>query len=136
MIRDELGFVVFMRRLIASIVLCLLAWGPLSPLAVSAAGDPIPECCRRGGKHHCMMAGVVAADDGSTSLRTTSTPCPYRSQRATAAATPQIHKPTIVARFILTATRLVTPAFVVRRSQRLASMPQRGPPEIPTTTNS
>jgi len=125
-----------MRRLIASVVLCLIAWGPLSPLAIASAGDPVPECCRRGGKHHCMMAGMMPADDGSHSLRTVPDPCPYRSQRATPTATPRIHVPAILAQSVPIARHLTMPAFVVRGWRRLASIPQRGPPEAPANTNS
>jgi len=124
-----------MRRLIASFVLCLLAWGPLSPLAIAAAGDPVPECCRRGGKHHCLMAGMTPADDRSPGLRTVPDPCPYRSQRATPAATPQINVPKVLVQLMPMVGRLAMPAFVVRGSRRLALVPQRGPPEIPITTS-
>ena len=124
-----------MRRLIASSVLFLLVWGPASPLAISAAGNPIPECCRRDGKHHCMMAGMGAAEEGSTSLRTAPDPCPYRSQRATPAETPQINVPQVLVERMLMAGRLAMPAFVVRGSRRLALIPERGPPEIPTISS-
>jgi len=124
-----------MRRLIASFVLCLLGWGPVCPLAISAAGNPIPECCRRGGKHYCMMAGMMPADDGSPRLRTVPDPCPYRSQRATPAATPQIDIPNVLVRRMRMAGRLAMRAFVVRGSRRLALIPERGPPEIPTTSS-
>ena len=129
-------FSALMRRLIASLVLCLLAWGPLSPLAITAAGDPVPECCRRDGKHHCMMAGMGATEEGSTSLRTSTDPCPYRSQRATPVATLQLHRPTVLVQHMPMATRLAMPVFVVRGSRRLALIPQRGPPENPIPANS
>ena len=76
-----------MQRLIASLMLCIFAWGPLSPLATATAGDTIPACCRRDGKHHCMMmAAMVAGQGGSARVGTRPDPCPYRSLKAIPAA--------------------------------------------------
>jgi len=82
-----------------------------------------------------MMAGMGAAEEGSTSLRTAPDPCPYRSQRATPAETPQINVPQVLVERMLMAGRLAMPAFVVRGSRRLALIPERGPPEIPTISS-
>ena len=125
----------FMRRWIASVVLCLVGWGPLVPMASAFTGNAIPACCRRGGKHHCMMmAGMAASEDGSPRATTKPDPCPYRSQRATSAATPQIHIPRLLVQYIPLASRLTMPALVLRASRRRPSMPQRGPPNNPTNS--
>ena len=57
-----------MQRLLASLILCIVAWGPLSPLATATAGDPIPACCRRDGKHHCTMSGSTRTEMGATGV--------------------------------------------------------------------
>ncbi len=117
-----------MRRLIASIVFCLLTWGSLPPLTVAATGDPIPPCCRRDGKHHCMMAGMAARKDGSPRVSTKREPCPYSSLRGTPAGTGHPPIALAMARFLLRFTCPAEPEAVVRESRCPSSKPQRGPP--------
>ena len=126
-----------MRRLIASLVLSVVAWGPLAPLAIASAGDPIPACCRRDGKHHCMMsmAGMGAANDGSTSVRTVPGPCPYRSQRATPASTAHPQGPLALSAQLPHIARIALPEFLNQNSRRPSSTPQRGPPQALLATN-
>jgi len=77
----------------------------------------------------------MPADDGSPSIRAVPDPCPYSSQRATPTATPRIDAPAILTQPMPIAGHLTMPAFVVRGSRRLALIPERGPPEIPTTSS-
>ncbi|MFP5235473.1 MAG: hypothetical protein ACLGSD_06200 [Acidobacteriota bacterium] len=50
-----------MRRLLA-IALVVLFWlPPVFALLPGAQDASLPACCRRGGAHHCAMAGMGAA---------------------------------------------------------------------------
>ena len=127
-----------MRRLIASFVLCLIAWGPLSSLAAATVGDPVPACCRRDGMHHCMMsmAGVTPALDGGTAVHTVPDPCPYRSQRATSSADARPQPALTFLHFTQSAVSRADLYEAVRDSRRPAAIPQRGPPPSSTKYNS
>jgi len=123
----------------AALVFCLIAWGPVSPLAIASAGDPVPECCRRDGKHHCMMmamAGMGADTAGSPRASTKPDPCPYRSLRATPAATAITHNPSR-AQCIRESSELV-PAFRGIRLQLcdVSAISPRGPPDLDSRLNS
>jgi len=127
-----------MRRLIASLVLCFIAWGPLSSLAVATVGDPVPACCRRDGVHHCMMsmAGVTPARDASTAVQTVPDPCPYRSQRATSSANARPQPPLTFLHFAQSAALRADSYETVQDSRRPDAIPQRGPPPSSTKSNS
>ena len=60
-----------MRRLAASLLLLLLCAGLALPLLL-ARESGVPACCRRSGKHHCVM---LPPGDG---FRAVATNCPYR----------------------------------------------------------
>lgn len=50
-----------MRRLVASLLLAVFGLPLPSTLGLSAAGQTLPACCRRDGKHHCTMTGNAGA---------------------------------------------------------------------------
>jgi hypothetical protein len=60
-----------MRRLAASLLLVLLCVGLALPMLL-ARDAGVPACCRRNGKHHCVM---LPQGDG---FRTSAANCPYR----------------------------------------------------------
>ena len=64
------------QRSIASIICALFTWALMLPLLLPSAGAATPECCRRTGKHHCIMAGERSTDPG-TSINTIKARCPY-----------------------------------------------------------
>ncbi|HLI63342.1 MAG TPA: hypothetical protein VKV05_08065 [Terriglobales bacterium] len=61
-----------MRRVLASLLLVLLLAGDALPLLPGQSS--LPPCCRRGGKHHCMMLHRLASDG----LHAAVPNCPYR----------------------------------------------------------
>ena len=128
-----------MPRLIASFVLCLFAWGPLSPLAITAAGDPVPACCRRDGKHHCMMMAMArtgADNDGSPRASRKPDPCPYRSLRAIPAATSAATYPPTTKYFRGSAESIPVCKDTAVQLWNLSSAFSRGPPEFSSYSNS
>lgn len=70
------------RRLLALAIAVLIVLPAISPLfALSGAGDPSrPACCRRDGKHHCMlvdMDGTASSSATRVTAVTVSERCPY-----------------------------------------------------------
>jgi hypothetical protein len=49
-----------MRRAIALTLLALFSWMLMAPLFAPDAEAALPPCCRRHGKHHCMMQRLLA----------------------------------------------------------------------------
>jgi hypothetical protein len=83
---DVLAFCNNMRRIVASLVLSVIAWSFVAPLAMGVTGPGAAACCRRNGKHHCAsgMSGMAGVSiDDLPSFRANSPVCPYRSQIAT-----------------------------------------------------
>ncbi len=60
-----------MRRLAASLLLVLLLAGLALPMLL-ARESGVPACCRRSGKHHCLM---LPQEDG---FRAVAANCPHR----------------------------------------------------------
>jgi hypothetical protein len=44
-----------MWRGIAVLLTLLFGWTPLAPAFASSFDSTLPACCRKAGKHHCMM---------------------------------------------------------------------------------
>jgi hypothetical protein len=75
-----------MRRIVASLVLGVMALSFVAPTALGATRTATPVCCRRNGKHHCASetSGVVAGITGDLPrIQANSSNCPYRLQVAT-----------------------------------------------------
>jgi hypothetical protein len=118
-----------MRRLVASFVLSMVAWGSLAPLALAATGNATPACCRRNGKHHCMgTSGMAASGDGDASFRANPPDCPFRSQIAAPTNLAQPQHP-IASTLPLPSAPFVSIAdFPLLSACSSASDRQRGPP--------
>lgn len=70
---------VVVRRLLASSLLALFLFPFIVPMfGAKAAEDAIPVCCRRNGKHHCIMAAIMAMEDAhGRSVQTIADKCPF-----------------------------------------------------------
>jgi len=44
-----------MRRALATFLLAVFSFPLIAPAVFADAESNLPECCRRGGKHHCAM---------------------------------------------------------------------------------
>lgn len=77
-----------MQRLLSLCLFAATLLPLLTPLlAVGAAAQSgVPACCRRGGRHHCMLMGgdATVSEDGQHHVRAPREVCPYQ-QRALAA---------------------------------------------------
>lgn len=65
-----------MRRALASFLLAVFSFPLIAPVVFADAESNLPECCRRGGKHHCAMSMDVPSPGGVT-LRTNQPKCPF-----------------------------------------------------------
>jgi hypothetical protein len=125
-----------MSRWLSAVVLLAFCAG-LVLLFLQAHPSLTSACCRRDGKHHCMMsmAGMGTADDGSTSVRTVPEPCSYRSQWATLAGTAQPQGPLAFSDYLPRMARVALPELQRNDSRLPSSTSDRGPPRILFATN-
>jgi hypothetical protein len=68
-----------MRRAIAISLMMLFSWMLIAPLLASDADANLPACCRRNGKHHCMMRRMMQLSGAQRSFTAVSEKCPYRT---------------------------------------------------------
>jgi hypothetical protein len=124
-----------MRR--AFSILFVLLFG-LGPLAAAFDGDDasLPACCRRDGKHHCVMADAMLARMIQAALSTPAftapSHCPQFPAPGNAAPSPTLalaHAPELDTAGI-PALLIVTPSGVHARSIHLRTPALRGPPAL------
>lgn len=79
-----------MRRLLAILIAVLIGLPTVSPLFALSTGDDLsrPACCRRDGKHHCMlvdmdMSGAASTNRSGFNAPIVSERCPYDAPSAT-----------------------------------------------------
>jgi hypothetical protein len=65
-----------MRRALASLLLAVFSFPLIAPAVFADAESNLPECCRRGGKHHCAMMMDSAPSAAGVSLRSIQPRCP------------------------------------------------------------
>jgi hypothetical protein len=131
------------RRLLAiaiAVLICLPAIAPL--FALSGGDDPnLPACCRRDGKHHCMLVDMdgmarpsVATSGGQSSPRASaaivSERCPYGSQSTPGSIHPDWTLRTSAAIFagIVSHPSVAPQTESKRRVSADRSRQKRGPP--------
>ena len=65
-----------MRRVIALSLMMLFSWALIAPLFAPDADANLPACCRRNGKHHCMMRTMQRLDGNEKGFTSVSEKCP------------------------------------------------------------
>lgn len=129
-----------MRRLFAIAIALLIVLPTISPLfALSGQTDPTrPACCRRDGKHHCMLADM----DGSISVGTqggtrmsapvVSERCPYGSKLIPGNTHPDwsLQTSKVIFAGILSHPSIAPQTESKRRISADRSRPKRGPPAV------
>jgi hypothetical protein len=72
-----------MRRALATFLLAVFSFPLIAPAVFADAASNLPECCRRGGKHHCAMT-IDQTPAAGVSLGSVQPRCPlYPSAPAT-----------------------------------------------------
>jgi hypothetical protein len=119
------------QRPFVSLVLSVMVWTFVGPVAMGVMEAVTPGCCRRNGKHHCAsgmsgMAGI--STDSRLGFRTSSSDCPHRSQIGTPTGAAQVHS------YSVPTSRLPYAGFTAEvkclffSSRFSTSNSQRGPP--------
>ena len=119
-----------MRRIVASLVLSVMAWSFVAPMALALTGDDKPACCRRNGKHHCVtvVSRVAASDNNSPAFRALPSCCPYGSEIATQAAAAWLEAPRTSVEQLPSDIRAVEPEFLAVCFRSHGPISLRGPP--------
>jgi len=118
-----------MRRAIALFLMLIFSSMLMAPLFASDPEVNLPPCCRRHGKHHCMMQGMQDSD-GGRGLAAVREKCPCFPAAIVASHSMQF-QPESGRHFLAAAhhaTLGVPPAQPGARSAFSRSNPKRGPP--------
>ena len=121
-----------MRRIFASFLIALIAWGSFAPMAMASVSDPVPACCRRDGKHHCNMgtSRLDSSQDGQLRLRVQAPDCPFRGQHGVALIAAVLPSDSAFATQLFVSSRLPFPGSVSLSSPVFGSISERGPPAL------
>jgi hypothetical protein len=120
-----------MRRGIALALTMIFSWLLMAPLYSPDADASLPACCRRHGKHHCMMR-MSEPPTGGPGLASVSEKCPYMPA-STGAVYSAKFNPESSQQFF--AEVVCHPAFAPQTQARfrlsfLRSHQKRGPPTL------
>jgi len=129
-----------LRRLLSILLFGATLLPLIAPMLSTGAmaESMLPACCRRDGKHHCMMSAAARAiilgetNDGAVSVGTPPEQCPYR-QRSLVAVHLQVFTPAATAThsaFLLHAPSAAAQAECLRRISFDRSRQKRGPPSL------
>ena len=74
-----------MRRVLSSVLLAVFSFPLIAPVLLAKSDSDLPECCRRGGQHHCAMSNM-ADHAAETAFRAIQPKCPLFPKAGVAAA--------------------------------------------------
>lgn len=81
-----------MRRSLALLLMALFSFSLISPAVFASDPDSkLPECCRRGGKHHCAMMAMQSESPSGPSVEPGR--CPLYSSAGAVSAGPVVSLP-------------------------------------------
>lgn len=119
----------FVRRIAAAALLLLLCALPMQPLLRAETQAGVPACCRRDGKHHCMMMHMAAGMDMPRSWM--AQPCPYaRLHHAVASAQLGLLVPLACGVQSFQARLGVNAELVAPQTLKIFSHAPRSPPQL------
>ncbi len=120
------------RRLLASLLLNVLAFALIAPAISVRTDSQLPACCRANGKHKCaMLAKRYSSGVSETGKALVSEQCPYSHSSGTLGTAFQLPGFTVTTRFSRAATiaGIVRPEIVRQvRWTNSRSHCKRGPP--------
>lgn len=128
------GSIHSLRRLLSILLLVAFGLPVVSPLFAMVRTDEarLPACCRRDGKHHCMMGMSDRARQGQSvlSFGTPVEKCPYCPSALVAAHIDYLAAPTAHAVFasLVSHPSGIAQTESLRRISRDRSHQKRGPP--------
>ncbi len=119
-----------MRRTIALALTVIFSFTLIAPVFGPGADANLPACCRRNGKHRCMMREMEQPGSGQKGVTSVSEKCPCPPASTCAVHSP-VFKPEAGKPFHAQAVRRHAPAprtDLLRDISFLRSHPKRGPP--------
>ncbi|MGA9062724.1 MAG: hypothetical protein WB341_13785 [Terracidiphilus sp.] len=119
-----------MRRTIALALVMIFGWTPIAPVFGPDADANLPPCCRRHGKHHCMMRMMEQLGGNRPDFTSVTEKCPYWPV-STCAVHSVIYKPPEGQTFCAGGARRAASATRPEARPRLFFLrgnPKRGPP--------
>jgi hypothetical protein len=119
-----------MRRVIALSLMMLLSWTLIAPLFAPDADANLPACCRRNGKHHCMMRMMERRSGQQKGFTSVSEKCPCFPDSTCAVHSP-IFEPAAGEQFysnIFRVPAIAPQSEALYRISSLRSHQKRGPP--------
>jgi hypothetical protein len=119
-----------MRRSIALALMMLFGWTLVAPLLAADAGANLPACCRKNGKHHCIMNVMGQPGAKQSGPTTVAAKCPFCPLNACTAHSPT-YKPVAAQAFPTRTIFHPARAPLTENSSQssfLRGHPKRGPP--------
>ena len=129
-----------MRRVWAAMLSVLFSCSLIVPAVIASSASRVPECCRRLGKHHCMMTSGLDKDEPSEpALQNVPDRCPYNLAGWLLPA--QGYSPFLTANRMHMALLSSHPAAQTQNEARhcaafQSATQERGPPTIFSSANS
>lgn len=121
-----------MRRIVSIALLAVFSWQFAAPAFSPDAEANLPLCCRRHGKHHCMMSRMARQESGQLAFTTVTERCPYGPASVTAAHT-SAYQPRADSSFHTGSGNqsvVAPPTAPVARNTFLRGRHKRGPPSL------
>jgi hypothetical protein len=118
-----------MRRTIALALTMIFSWMLIAPAFGPDADANLPPCCRRNGKHHCMMRMEQLSGKGK-GFTAVSEKCPCQPTSTCAVHSPIVHPKTRQQFESEVSRQPARPALsmALYRNCFLRGHPKRGPP--------
>jgi hypothetical protein len=119
-----------MRRALASLLISFLSVPVILPALLADPSQELPPCCRRDGKHHCSMAGMMGGESKGPALQSR---CPLFPQNHSLPGSLHVSGFAVVRRVVGTAFSVCATrtSETTRQSQLLAGcIRKRGPPSF------
>jgi hypothetical protein len=121
-----------MRRSVAILLALLFSWMLLLPAFAASAESNLSACCRKNGKHHCMI-GMGSLSASGASLTAVGENCPYFPHSTVAAHvetfTPALNQAIFAG--IVRHPAASSQSEAGHRASHLRSKQKRGPPSFP-----
>lgn len=120
-----------MRRAISLSLMLVFSWMLIAPFFAPDAEASLPSCCRRNGKHHCMMR-MMRANIGQRGFTTVSEKCPCCPRGANAVHS-TVNRPEPSEQFyagIACHPAIAPQTEALLRIALLRSHQKRGPPSL------
>ena len=123
-----------MQRLLAMLLLASFSFTLGGPALFATSNSTLPACCRRAGKHHCVMQAVGSNRQASSrELRVTGNRCssfPRPASLATHLGSAFSNSPRVLHGMVLNQPDQRSQTETLRRISFSRSRQKRGPPAL------